>query len=123
MKLEKIVDKKFQKALNNLLQQNVPLKTAFKLRGLNNRVKEEIEKYEHCRHSALNKYGRKDANGKLEIVGKAVQFETDGMDKFLRELGELGSVDVDVGHINIADLGDDVALSVEDLEALDPVIS
>ncbi len=123
MKLEKIVDKKFQKALNNLLQQNMPLKTAFKLRGLNKKVKEEVEKYEACRHAALNKYGRKTEDGRLEIVGKAVQFESDGMDKFLRELGELGSVDVDVGHIDIADLGDDIALSVEDLEALDPVIS
>jgi hypothetical protein len=123
MKLAKLIDQGFQSAVRVLLKQPLPLKTAYKLRGVVKRVDEELGRYEEVRKKALQKYGNKKEDGTLELTEtNQVQFEPAKMQAFMMELGDLTNLDIDMPTIMINELGDDIVLSAEDLMNLEGLL-
>jgi hypothetical protein len=122
MKLARIIDPAFQRAVQVLLKQPLPLKTAYKLRGIIRKIDDELNKYEEVRKEALSRYGKKNANGTLDIQNGIVQFEGDSMKEFLRGVNDLTSTDVEISTISIGELGDNLVLSAQDLILLEGLI-
>ena len=67
MKLSKIVDPQFQGAVKKLAAQELPLRTAFTLRGVIKSLNDELSKYDEVRNEALQKLGEKKEDGSLNI--------------------------------------------------------
>lgn len=80
--------------------------TAFKLRGVAKLIAEEHGKYDEIRIGLVKKWGDKDEAGELVIdekTGSAV-FSGENYTEFLREINELGSIEVDVPKLHISEL-------------------
>lgn len=123
MKLARLIDIKFQSALVKLSKQDVPLSVAFKLKGINKVVNEELNKYEEVRKEALHKHGKKKEDGSLDLDdNNNVKFEGNSLITFASEINELVSVEVNMASIKIADLGNNITMSMEDLLALEGLI-
>lgn len=123
MKLAVLVNENFRAALTKLTTQKIPLKAAFKLKGIVQTVNQEFAKYEEVRESALTRFGKKDENGVLILnASNAVTFESEGLAQFQKEMSELISSDIEVTKIKIDELGNEVDLSVADLMSLDEII-
>jgi len=124
MQLARVADERLHKALEKLSKEPLPLKTAFKLKGIIKTVKEEHEKYESVRLEALRKHGSKDADGNVQIDEATgnVKFEKEGLMAFAEEINELVKLEIDVPTINVDDLGNNIQITTEDLEALEGVI-
>lgn len=123
MKLARLVDQGFQGSVRTLLKQPLPLKTAYKLRGVVKKVEEELNRYEEVRKEALQKYGTKKEDGSLELTEtNQVQFEPAKMQAFMTELSELTNLDIDVPTIMVNELGNDIVLSTEDLLNLEGLL-
>ena len=123
MKLVRLTDARLHAALQRLGSASVPLRVAFKVKGIQSRVDEELKKFEQCRQEALAKFGKKDAEGKLLTKADgAVEFEPEQMQLFVAELNELGETEVSIPSLNISELGDKVDFSANDLFILDGII-
>lgn len=123
MKLARLVDERLHVSLQKLSGEPLPLKTAFKLKGIIKLAREEFNKYEEVRKEALQRHGKKKEDGSLEILENGnVSFTEGGMQAFVVELNELAVVEVEIPTLSIAELGDKVSLSADDLESLDGVI-
>jgi hypothetical protein len=123
MKLARIVDDKFHVALQKLANEPLPLKTAFKLKGISKAVKEEYSKYDEVRKEALQKHGQKNEDGTLKTDEKGnVAFDDNGLQGFVDEINELTSLEIDMGTVKISELGDNIKLTSNELDLLDGVI-
>jgi hypothetical protein len=126
MTLGTLLDVRFKAALGKLQSANLPLKVAFKLRGVVKAIEKELATYEETRQAALQKYGQKGEDGKLltnEDEIKSVKFESEEMfKKFLEELGELSKVEVEIPKIAVADIENAVHLSADDLAQLENLL-
>ena len=122
MKLSKIVDPTFVKALNKLNMQELPLKTAFKLKGIIMKTDEERQKYNEVRQQALLKHGEKDENGEIKVddQGQAIM-SNESMSAFITEINDLLLIDIDVPSISITELGS-VSMSSNELFLLDFIV-
>lgn len=123
MKLAKLTDLRLHSALRKLSAMPMPLRVAFKLKGIQVKVDEELKKFEEVRRSAIEKFGKRDDKG--ELVTKengSVDFEVEQLRAFAAELNDLGQMDVDLPSVNINDLGDKVELSTDELLLLDGLI-
>lgn len=123
MKLARLIDERLQAALDKLTASDLPLRTAFKLKGIIKVAREEYSKYEEVRKEALQRHGQKNEDGTLKInESNNVQFDEAGIKAFAIELNELATMDVALPTISISELGEKIVLSVEDLDALDGII-
>jgi hypothetical protein len=123
MKLARIVDPKFQAALRKLNQEQLPLKVAFKLKGISKRVEEELQKYNDLRVEALNKFGQKDSDGNLVLSeNQVVQFSDEAAQGFVKEMNELLNLEVALDTISINDLSDNIKMTVEELVYLEDLL-
>lgn len=123
MKLARLTDARFHQALRKLTSQSLPLRVAFKLKGIAAKVDVELKKFEECRQTALEKYGKRDADNKIVVrEDGSVEFEQDKLQAFAAELNDLGQEDVDLGSVKMDELGDKVELTVDELSLLDGVI-
>jgi hypothetical protein len=123
MKLVKLTNERFHIAFTKLIGQPVPLRTAFKLKGINAKIQEELRKFEECRQSAITKYGKKDAHGKLIIRDdNTVTFEHEQLQAFTAELNDLNETDIELASIKFDELGEKALLSADDLDALDGIV-
>lgn len=122
MKLARITNPLFQQALNKLAMQPLPLRVAFRLKGITAKVKEEFLKFEEARRAGLQKFGKKGEDGQLLLENDNVQFDQEGLEGFVKELGDLQAVEVEVGQIKLSELGDNVEMSVEELMHLEDLI-
>lgn len=123
MKLARLTDSRFHAALKKLSGQSMPLRVAFKLKGITAKVDEELKKFEECRQSALNKFGKKDADGKLIVnPDNTIEFEGQQLQAFAAELNELGQVDLDIASVKLDDLGPKCELSVDELTILNDIV-
>ena len=124
MKLSKLIDPEFQNTLKKLAAQEIPLRTAFTLRGIIKSVNDELNKYDEVRTAALNQFGDKDADGKLILGEKnAVQINEENMKQFVAELNALLQTEVNVGSIKLSDLGDKASLTTSELITLDDLVT
>lgn len=123
MKLARLVDPNFHSALTKLSTQNLPVRVAFKLKGIVKTTNEEYAKYEEIRNELLNKFGKKNEDGSL-CTGEhnSVQFEGDNYMLFAKELGELVSVELDIPTIKVSELGENITLNVLEIEQLEGLI-
>lgn len=123
MKLARLTDPRFHSALAKLSAQPVPLRVAFKLKGVSAKIQEESRKLEECRRVALDKFGKKDAEGELLTKPDGhVEFEPDQLKAFAAELNDLGQTDIELPTVKIDELGDKAVLTADDLALLDGII-
>lgn len=121
MQLGRLTDSKFQGVLRELLQQKgIPVKTAFKLKGIVKSIQAEVEKYDEFRGELIKKYASRDEAGEVIVEENGhARFSTENMTAFFKELNELLSLEVDVKTVELDELGEAVSLTVEDLMVLD----
>jgi len=123
MKLARLVDPKFHAALDKLATKSLPLKVAFRLKGIAKIVREEFTKYEELRQEALNKFGKKDENSKLILDAAGnVQFEGTNLQEFAKEIGALANEEIELPTIKLSELGDKITMTLEEIEWLDGLI-
>lgn len=123
IKLATIVNPKFQETLVKLSRSKIPVRTAFKLKGMVKTAQVEFEKYEDCRKQAIHKYGKKDEEGKLEVDDQGqVRLEGDSLQEFAKELSELTNVEVQMPTLTVDELGEDCELTAEEFIYLDDLI-
>jgi hypothetical protein len=123
MKLARLTDARLHAVLRKLSAQPLPLRVAFKLKGITARVDTELKKFEECRQAALEKFGKKDAEGKIVTKSDGtVDFEPEMLQAFAAELNDAGQEEIDIGSLKLDDLGEKVELSVEELTLLDGVV-
>lgn len=124
MKLNKLVDPNFQLTLRKLASQEIPLKTAYKLKGIIKVCNEELAKYDDVRTDALNRYGTKKEDGSLDIDNDgSVKLSTENKQLFVDELNALLVTDIAVTPVSISELGDKVSLTTQELMILDDLIT
>jgi hypothetical protein len=123
MKLSKLTDPQFQATLRKLAGQEIPLRTAFTLKGIIKRVNDELNRYDEVRHEALEKLGERDADGKIIVDERNnVKLSDENMNTLAAELNSLLNTDVDVGNVKLSDLGDKLNITTNELIALDDLI-
>jgi len=123
MKLARLTDARFHQALRKLMSQPLPLRVAFKLKGVGIKVDGELRKFEECRQAALEKYGKRDENKKLITKEDgSIDFEPENLNVFAAQLNDLGQLDIELGSVKIDELGDNVQLTVDELSLLDGLI-
>ena len=78
MKLSKLVDPQFQAVLRKLAAQEIPLRTAFKLKGIIKTGNDELAKYDEVRGDALKRLASDInlGNVKLSELGDKVSLTT-----------------------------------------------
>lgn len=123
MKLGRLTDDRFHVALQKLASQQLPLKAAFRLKGIIAKVQEEFKKYDEVRQAALEKYGKKGEDGKLVAneVGQ-VQFEPNDLNEFVTELDNLCNTDLDIQTVKLSELGEKVEMSAEEIMLLAEIV-
>ena len=124
MKLAKLVDPNFQTALRKLAAEELPLRTAFSLRGIIKQAGEELAKYDEVRAEALKRLGDKNEDGGLAVdENGSVKLSEENMKAFVEQLNGLLATDVPLANVKLADLGTKLNLSTNDLITLDSLIS
>lgn len=124
MELGKLVDLQFQSALRKLANQELPLRTAFALKGIISNVNSELKKYEEVREKALDQLGSRNEAGEVIVNDNgSVQLSEENMKTFVSQMTALLSVNVTVGTIAVSDLGDKCSMSTSDLMALDGLVT
>jgi|ERR1051325_2699090 hypothetical protein len=123
MKLANIVDPRFHEALNKLANAALPVKTAFKIKGVTKVVRAEYEKYEEVRQASLKSHGLKKEDGELDLDDKGnVKFDNDGIVAFAKDMADLTALEVEVPTVSLAELGEKIDLTAMDLELLDGIV-
>jgi hypothetical protein len=123
MKLARLTDSRLHAALRKLSSQPLPLRVAFKLKGITGKVDAELKKFEEVRMAALERFGKKGEDGKLlNKPDGSVEFEPEQLKAFAAELNEVGQEDIELGGVKLDELGDKVELTVDDITLLDGVI-
>lgn len=123
MKLARLTDSRLHAALRKLSAQPMPLRVAFKFKGIQAKIDEELKKFEACRQEALEKFGKKDEAGKLVTkVDNTVDFEPGQLQAFAVELNDLGQTDIEVASVSLAELGDKVELTTDEVALLDGIL-
>lgn len=124
MRISQLVDPRFKDALNKLVLEPLPLRVAFKLKGVIKKVDEEFAKYEECRREALKRFGKKKEDGSLELDDNGnVVFEDGSIQEFVKELGELVAVEVSLEKVKISELGENIKITVDELMILDDLLT
>lgn len=123
MKLVKITDDKFHVLMKKISNEPLPLKTAFKIKGIYKKIQEEYAKYDEVRQQALLNYGLKDSNGNIQLdEHNNVRFDDLGRAAFNKDMVDLLSTEINVENIKLSELGDNLKLSAIDLELLDGLL-
>ena len=126
MKITRLIDPRLHTVLDRLAKEPLPLRTAFKLKGIIKIAKEESIKYEECRQEALNKHGLRNEDGSLVLNElNHVMFDPENLKIFAAELNDLHNVEVNVPTLTLAELGDvlSATYTVEDIDALGDLIA
>lgn len=123
MKLSQLTDKRLQTTLKALMNKPLPIKTAYKLKGLVKTVNDELAKYESLRQDIIGRLADRKDDGTIatDTTGN-VLFTSENRAAFFKELKDLLEMDVDMPSIKLADLGT-IDITAEDLFALDELIA
>lgn len=124
MKLARLADPNFHSALSKLAGESLPLKLAFRLKGIVKLVNENVQHYEEVRQAALQKHGVKDAEGQLMIdeITQNVKFDSQGYEEFIKEFAMLSNEEIEVPTIKVSELGDKISMTLEELNLLDGLV-
>ena len=123
MKLAKLLDEGFTAAFIELKSQRHPIKAAYAIKGIDKAIEAELVKYEEMRSELLLTYSTKSETGEPLIKDGHFVLEGENRSQFIKELTELVNVDVMVGSIAIADLGDNATISTNALIQLEGLVN
>ena len=104
--------KNAEKALQKLVNADLPIKTAFKLSNIVDDIDVQLKKFEDFRISLIKKYGSETENG-FEVSPEKIN-------EFEKEFNELLQLDVDFSDIEAVnvDLLEDVSFSIIEIKSL-----
>jgi hypothetical protein len=123
MKLGRVTDVRAHKSLEELSNQVLPLRTAYKLKNILAKIREEHNKYEELRKANLQTHGDKGEDGALVVDEKGnVKLSQENLQKFVDDLNSLMDLDIELQPLKIDELGANVMLSARDLESLEGFI-
>jgi len=124
VKLAQLVSPNVQLALGVIAQKEIPVMTSFRFKKLLKALGEELKTYNEVRNELLSKFGDKDKDGNLAIDPETnnVKFSEENMKLFSEAMTGLLQMDVDIGTIRIADLGEKAEIKPNDLMMLDGII-
>jgi hypothetical protein len=122
MKLVNLISNRFNVSLDKLIKKDIPMATAFGLRGLIKKIQSEYKTYNECRTELMDKYGDKDEKGKLVYKeNKELQITDPEKEKLLEsKMQELLNLEITVPKFKIAEFGKidvttELLLSLEDI--------
>lgn len=123
MKLEVIVHPEFQGIVSRLLKQEMPIKTAFKFRKLAQQIYAETCLYAELKKELLFKYVPKDEEGTpiMNAEGFSKMSEAN-LELFIVEHKNLISVEIDLQHLTLDELGDKMSITPQELANLNGFI-
>lgn len=128
MKLSCIVGAAFQSSFSKLMKQDkIPVKTAFKLRGVAKVVRDEIAKYDDVRKQYIEAYSMKDKKGNqvTDTINNqtGIKIQPSKIQEFNEKMAELGNIEVEVPQIMAEDLGNEhLNLTPEDIFLLEFIV-
>lgn len=123
MKIARLTDARFHQALRKLTAQTLPLRAAFKLKGIAATLDAELKKFEECRQAALEKFGKRGEDGNIVTrEDGSVEFDNEQLKAFAAELNDLGQEDINLESVKMEELGNKVELTADELFLLDGVI-
>ena len=123
MKLSKMINPKFKDVLRKLVSEEMPIKTALKLKKISLTVEKSLSDYETVRLATIKKHAELDENGEPKSEeGNAVFSSIEARLAFGKELSEVLDLDIEIENLSIDELGDKVSISVVDLMVLDDII-
>ena len=116
MKLSNLVDPRVKEAIIKLNKSQIPLKAAFKLKGIIGIFNAEYKKYEDVRSATVLKYGKKKEDGSLDSDENGnVTLEGENAQLFVSEINDLLIVEIEFPKISLSELGDGVSISSEEI--------
>jgi hypothetical protein len=125
MKLGAVASQQFIASFSKLMDStDIPVKTRFKLRGINKMIKDKQEDFESLNNQIITKYAKKDESGKVIFVdGDRVTFNSEDMPALNKNSMELRNVEVEIPQISCAELGDAIeSLSSKDISLLEFIV-
>jgi hypothetical protein len=125
MKLGAVASQQFIASFSKLMDStDIPVKTRFKLRGINKMIKDKQEDFESLNNQIITKYAKKDESGKVIFVdGDRVTFNSEDMPALNKDSMELRNVEVEIPQISCAELGDAIEyLSSKDISLLEFIV-
>ena len=122
MKLAQLLNPGLHSGLAKIQAATVPAKTAFKLKGIANQVKTELEKFEEVRKELVQKYGEKNEAGELKIDAQGnANLEGPAREEFQSQVVDLGNMEITIPTLSVSELGN-VELNTNEMIALDGII-
>jgi hypothetical protein len=125
MKLGAIVSQQFIASFTKLMDStDLPVKTRFKLRGINKILKDKQEDFESLNNQIITKYAKKDESGKVIFVdGDRVTFNPEDMPALNKDSLELRNVEVEIPSVSCEELGSVIeCLSSKDISLLEFIV-
>lgn len=111
------------KSMNNLIDKELPIKIAYKLKKMYQKLESEARIYEENRIKLLDKYGKKDDKGEFIVENNKIIIPDDRKEDFLKEFEELQEIEVEFDFEPIKETEiKDLKISASDLMNLDKVI-
>ena len=104
--------------LGLLVEQQLPIRIAFRLTRLITRLNDEYTNLDETRRKLLEKYGTKIKES--DPNNPSFTFEPENQEKFTKEFNELleEQIEIDWEPISIDDLGTNLTLSVRELSSI-----
>ena len=108
VKLGVLINPNFQRVLRSIVETEKPVKAkaAYAISRILSTVQSEQDRYNEIRTKLIEKFCKKDEEGKLAIdeSGNATFESDEARAEFSKELSELTEVMVEVSQINVADI-------------------
>ncbi len=110
--------------MNSIVEEKLPAKAAYWLARNAVKLQKELETFEEVRKKSIEKYCKKDKEGKPIIDEKNNQYKMVDVTGFQTEFAKLiqEEIEVDLKTVKLSDLGEDTKLKTVDLIKLEKII-
>lgn len=122
--MEQLID--FRNADGFFNSANLPLKAAYKLNKIRKAADKEGEFYSEKFQEIINDYAKKDSEGNVMFSddGEQIMIQDGKIEECNKALADLQDLEVEIDNfgLTVDDLGEDVACTPDELEALMPFL-
>jgi hypothetical protein len=110
-------------SLNNILIKEIPIKTAYMLSKLAQKIEPELKNFQNSNNKLIEKYGQRDENNEIINNNGIVPIILDKKEDYKKEIEELLNIEIDIDFepMSIKSLGD-IKIAPKDLFVLDRFI-
>lgn len=116
MQVKTVLQPAFVSALNHLMNQPIPVKTAVKLRALASKINQHIVQYDTDRRALLNVCGEKNEDGRMVADDRGnVKLLAGKQTEYVEKLEELQNREIQVQPFASGDFGDACVISANQL--------